>query len=251
MQYDNPDDVFRHPPDEQPFIYTGDGRLSLQFDAGTVQSRMDPSAPYRLELGYTRTIMGFLLFVPQPRRIGLVGLGGGSLVKYCHRYLPQARIEVAEINPAVIALRDTFHIPADGPRLQIVCADGAEFVALAEPFDVLLIDGFDLGGVPPQLCSQRFYDDCRAALGADGVLAVNFTGDDPRIDIYCERLRRSFDGRFKRIPAQASSNRIVFAGRPLHCPPQRLRASARALASLHEELALEQTVSELLTAQPD
>jgi spermidine synthase len=52
----------------------------------------------------------------------MIGLGGGSLVKYCHHHLPGARVSVAEISPEVIALRDRFRIPPDDERLEVDCA---------------------------------------------------------------------------------------------------------------------------------
>ena len=135
---------------------------------------MDLSDPSRLCVDYTRTMMGFFLLQPAPRHIGMVGLGGGSLVRFCDRHLPTARITVAEINPNVIALRREFQIPDDDARLRVVHADGAAWVAAqARVFDALLIDGFDLKGQPPALCSSAFYDDCAAALAPGGVLAVN------------------------------------------------------------------------------
>ncbi|MDE8344502.1 MAG: hypothetical protein POG24_11875, partial [Acidocella sp.] len=69
---------------------------------------MNLDDPCALDLEYSRTMMGFLLFKPEPKHIAMVGLGGGSLAKFCHRYLPATRIEVVEINPHVLALRDEF-----------------------------------------------------------------------------------------------------------------------------------------------
>ena len=87
------------------------GTLAMRFGAcaAWTQSCMLLDAPDVLALDYTRTLMGFLLFDPRPRSILMVGLGGGSLAKYCHRHLPQADITVVEINPHVIALRERFH----------------------------------------------------------------------------------------------------------------------------------------------
>jgi len=51
----------------------------------------------------------------------MIGLGGGSLVKYCLAALPDTAVTVVEIKPAVIALREAFGIPPDGPRLRVVC----------------------------------------------------------------------------------------------------------------------------------
>ena len=43
----------------------------------------------------------------------MIGLGGGSLAKFCHHYLPETRITVVEINPHVIAMRRHFQVPDD------------------------------------------------------------------------------------------------------------------------------------------
>ena len=95
------------------------------------------AAPERLVLDYTRTMMGFLLLQPAPQRIAMIGLGGGSLLKYCRRHLPDAEFTAVEISPEVIALRRQFGIPDDDARLRVVCADGADFVVLADPSGTL------------------------------------------------------------------------------------------------------------------
>ena len=199
----------------KPFVHRATGAngggLGLYFSISEIQSRMAADDPLALDLGYTRTMMGFLLFRPQPARIGMVGLGGGSLAKFCHRYLPGAAIWVAEINPHVIALRDEFLVPPDDARLTVVCADGALAVRqAAQPFDVLMVDGFDSQGQPARLCSQRFYDDCDAALQPGGVLVVNLHHGHARYGIFLDRLRRSF-GELLVVNDGELSNSIVFA----------------------------------------
>src|SRR5882762_3774141 len=92
-----------------PFICEDSGILSLHFEAGVVQSQMQLATPDLLTIGYTRTMMGFLLFNGRPRHIGFIGLGGGSIPKYCYRFLPHTRVSIAEISPEVIALRDSFY----------------------------------------------------------------------------------------------------------------------------------------------
>lgn len=228
-----------------------DGLLSLHFEAASVQSRMDPAAPARLTLGYTRTMMGaaLLLLGPAPGRIAMIGLGGGSLVKYCREHLPEAVIEVAEISAEVIALRERFCVPADSDYLRVLCTDGAAFVATtgAGDWDLLLVDGFGPGGQPPQLGSQRFYDDCRAALGPDGLLVANLSGSDPKLDLYLGRLETAF-GRVLHVPAADSDNRIAIAGRAVATPDGRLGARLKRLAPEHD-LDLVQTCAALLAAR--
>ena len=94
------------------------GAVSLHFNRCEVQSAMYKHAPDELVLSYTRTMMSFLVFNKQPRHVGMIGLGGGSMPKYCYRHLPDTTISVAEINPEVIALRDRFLVPKDDHRFQ-------------------------------------------------------------------------------------------------------------------------------------
>ena len=123
--------------------------MSLHFAMATVQSRMRVAAPDKLVLDYTRSMMAFLLFKPEPDHIVMVGLGGGSLAKYCHAKLPHTRFTALEISPEVIAMRELFSIPPDDERLQVVCTDGAVWIRdNPAGCDVLMLDGFDAQGLP-------------------------------------------------------------------------------------------------------
>ena len=97
-----------------------DGFVSLQFVRAQTQSRMVAGDPARLLIDYTRTMFAALLWRPAPRVLGMVGLGGGSQVKFAHAHLPGTRIEVVENNLHVVALRRDFGIPDDDARLAVV-----------------------------------------------------------------------------------------------------------------------------------
>lgn len=196
----------------RPYVHLSPTTKALHFSISEIQSRMALQDPVALELAYTRTMMGFLLLLPAPRRIAMVGLGGGSLVKFCHHHLPMASIEVAEINPHVIALRDEFCVPPDDSRLQVHRADGARFVRSAAPgVDVLMVDGFSSQGQPARLCTQRFYDDCAALLQPEGVLVVNLHAGHRHHGAHAARIERSFGGAVLVVDGGDLSNNIVFA----------------------------------------
>lgn len=223
------------PAHAQPFVHDDGNTRSLHFTMGELQSRMLMHSPWRLEVDYTLTMMGFLLFRPAPLHIGMIGLGGGSLAKFCHRQLPSSQMTVLEINPQVVALRREFRVPDDDARFRVIAADGADFLqAGTSRFDVLLIDGFDHQGQPPALCSQRFYDDCFAALSPGGVLAVNLHYDDPDYPLLAGRIARSFDGNSAEILAQEKTNSIVFAYRGKPVSARRLSV-AQALSALADD----------------
>jgi spermidine synthase len=209
----------------------GDSRV-LRFNNGVMQSAMHVSDPDALALSYTLAMMGFLLFQPAPREVLLVGLGGGSLVKFIYHTLPDIRITALEIDPEVIALRDEFRIPPDDERLRIIEADGGEYLARDDVrADVILLDAYDAIGLPEALCSESFYSHCRRALGASGVLAANLWGGEPKRLLYLERLRRVFDDRAWWCRPRDSSALVVFAaGAQLPAPEwPPMQAAARAL----------------------
>lgn len=211
--------------DSSVFIHEYHGAVSLHFNKFEVQSVMYKHAPDDLALSYTRTMMSFLVFNKRPRHVGMIGLGGGSIPKYCYRHLPDTTISVAEINPEVIALRDRFLVPDDDHRFRIYCEDGADFVR-RQPgrFDVLLVDGFDDKGQPAQLCSREFYTHCYTSLTSPGLLVVNVSDGHHLIS----RIRRSFRKQVIVADGSGSSNIIVFAGKGKAIGHDRLNRSIEA-----------------------
>ena len=107
-------------------IEEGDSR-SLYFTRALTQSGMRLSDSTALEFVYTQMMMSFLLFVHQPKHIMMLGVGGGSLVKYCHRHLLASRLTAIEIDPDILAFRDQFMLPPDDARLQILLGDAATY----------------------------------------------------------------------------------------------------------------------------
>jgi spermidine synthase len=234
----------------RPFVQETAGTRSLHFSVDEVQSRMDLRKPDALHLAYTRMMMGFLLFEPAPALILLIGLGGGSLAKFCHRHLPASCIDVVEINPFVIALREDFRVPPDSARFRVIEADGARHVReTTSRYDVILVDGYDRQGLPEVLSSQVFYDDCAAALTAQGLLVVNLHAHHRLHKVHVSRIARSFDDAIVVVDDTARDNRIVFAekGRP----PAAIRIGPlRRPRSLDEPAweALQPSFSRILTA---
>lgn len=192
-----------------------EGVRSLHLGSDTVQSSMRVNAPYDLELTYTRGMMMFLLFRPQARNILLIGLGGGSIPKFIHHYLPEHAIRTVEINPEVIAIaRSHFYLPEDDERLQVIEGDGVAYLhAHAGESDVLILDAYDSKGLAPELSSQAFFDTCAEALTDDGMLVVNLWGSDKNFDIYLQRIEQSFGQRVLVLPTGRPGNIVVFGFR--------------------------------------
>lgn len=206
----------------------------LHIGGDAIQSAMRLARPDHLELHYNRAMMAFLLFHPAPRRVLMIGLGGGSMARFLHRSYARCHVTAVELNPEVLAAaRRYFDLPADGPRFAAVLEDGAAWVA-SHPAsaDVLLLDAFDDGRQVPALCSQAFYKSAFESLGEQGILAQNFMSDDDRVDVYADRIAEAFGRPVLLLQAADRVNTIVFAfkGRPGRIAWSVLRARAQALA---------------------
>ena len=192
-----------------PVVSGKGGVLTLHFGSDFIQSQMLVSDPDYLALAYTRTMMSFESFMPQPRAVAIIGLGGGSIAKWCYRHHPQSRLTVVEINPHVIAVRDDFGVPRDSRRFRIICEDGAKFVAKPpERFDVLLIDCFTTDRLPAELCSRKFFDHCREAMADSGLMVASLCWQKHTAII--SRIRKSFGGQILLL-SDAHGNTVVFA----------------------------------------
>src|SRR6185436_1620162 len=103
------------------------GVRTLHVGGEAIQSSMRLEDPYALALDYTRCMMGFLLFHPEPREALMIGLGGGSLAKFFHRNFKKTAVRVVELDErVVVAARTHFALPPDDARLRVEIADGAE-----------------------------------------------------------------------------------------------------------------------------
>lgn len=217
-----------------------DGVRFLHLGGPAVQSAMRLKDPFALELEYTRAMLAFLLFHPDPRDIALIGLGGGSLAKYIHRRLPDSRLTALEISPEVVAAaRSYFLLPQDDERLEILTGDGAAFVhAHPESRDVLLVDGYDAKRIVDDLASPEFYRACKAMLRPQGVAVFNLWGSDAYYPRYFDRISRAFGEHVLQLPAEKKGNVIVFAFRkPL--PAVELASLAREAQRLEGLFGLE------------
>ncbi len=152
----------------------------LHLGSPWVQGAMRLDAPDQLELHYIRQMMIWTLFQNEPQRIAQLGLGAGSLTRFCYQHFPTTRIDAVEINPEVVqASRLLFNLPPDDERLNVHTVDALDYLAAIDgELDVLQIDVYTDQAEHPALESQAFYQACRQALGPQGLLTVNLLGSE-------------------------------------------------------------------------
>jgi spermidine synthase len=218
---------------QKPAIAVSDARglRTLHVGGEAIQSAMRIDDPHALALDYTRCMMAFLLFHPEPREALMIGLGGASLPKFFHRHLRKTRVRVVELDARVVAAaRAHFALPPDDARLAVEIGDGAQAL-FPECCDVLVVDAYHDEVHVPQLATPEFYDAAFLALREPGALVVNFMDDDPQFDRYLQRLERAFGGAVLAMPALYDPNILVFAlrGGPTSIEWATLRRHAQRL----------------------
>lgn len=196
----------------KPFVVDDGKTRRLHFSLAYVQSEMALARPYELTLAYTRKMMAFLLFLPRPKHVVLVGVGGGSLVKFCHRQLPRARLTALEIDPDVIALGALFNVPPDDERTAIIQTEAAAYLgSMAERADVILLDGCDNQGVAPVFCDPQVYRNLRTRLRPAGMLVMNLVGSLESVEQHIALLAETFDGNLIVQDVNDDGNQVAYA----------------------------------------
>jgi spermidine synthase len=186
------------------------GVRSLHFGTHPKQSAMSLAEPDKLELSYVRAMLAGLLFKPEPRKILLLGLGGGTLATFLFNHFPECRIDAVECRPAVAEIaHEYFGLPNDA-RLAIHVSDGNDFVCAEADrregeYDHILVDVFDHQGLAETVNQQDFFAASRRLLHPEGILAINLWGTQTRslrqsmglLNLYFERrtMRLQVPGR--------------------------------------------------------
>lgn len=133
--------------------------------------------PERLALDYTKLTFAGLLLNPEPRRIFVAGLGGGSIPDALKRLYPQAHIDIAEIDPAVIKVARRFFDFEAAEGMDIYESDARVYVRHARKqsvrYDYIVLDAFNADYIPEHLMTREFLEECRELLTDDGVLVAN------------------------------------------------------------------------------
>lgn len=119
-----------------------------------------------------------LCLLGDARRALVIGGGDGGTVRELMRHPEIERVEMVEIDEAVIAAARQF-FPAiscsfDDPRLTLHVKDGLEFVNEAEEgaYDAIFVDGTDPIGFGQRLYEDAFYRQCSRLLNDRGILVM-------------------------------------------------------------------------------
>jgi len=151
------------------------GLRTLLFEKGGArQSVVKPGDPDHLELPYARVAMTGLALCEGPRRVLVVGLGGGTIPMFLRKHYPQATIDAVEIDPEVVQVAKKFFGFREDSRMRVHTADGRRFIEQCrQPYDIIFLDAFGPDSIPRHLATVEFLQSVRRALTPRGLVAGN------------------------------------------------------------------------------
>ncbi len=210
---------FAHPPGKEvsrihddygPIQVFDDGdKRYLSFGSHCEQSCLIKSDPNLLIYEYTQAMMLPLLF-RQPQHVTVMGLGGGSIVKFLYRNLVDVHITAIELRAAVIATAyQFFQLPQDN-RIKMCQIEAGNYLrqSTSNSTDIIFSDMFDAFDIDPQQIEAEFMQECHRVLTDDGWLVVNYHLSD------ANQLRRVSSGfaevHFCRV---STGNLVMLAGK--------------------------------------
>jgi len=132
-----------------------------------------------------------------PKRLGVVGLGTGSLAAYG---AAADYVRIYEINPAVERLaRESFTYLAQCPaKLEVIMGDARLMMerelALGQPqsLDLLALDAFSSDAIPVHLLTREAFGIYLKHLKPDGVIAIHISNRYLDLQPVVERLAQEF-----------------------------------------------------------
>lgn len=207
-----------------------DGMRVLRFERGGArQSITKPGEPEYLGFAYTKVAFVGLALTEEPRRIMVVGIGGGTMPMFLRKYYPNATIDAVDIDPDVVHVAKQYFGFREDEKLKAHVGDGRAFIEnTREPYDVIFLDAFGTRNVPPHLTTIEFMRAVRRAVKPGGVVVGNIWGRGANrlYDDMVRTYQEAFDELYM-LDVPGTTNKILLA-LPRRQALDRLTLAARA-----------------------
>jgi len=198
---------------------------SLHFGTPAKQSSYLRNNPDYLHLSYTRAMLSSLIFQPKPKKILLVGLGGGSLVKFLLNHLPKCEIDVVELRSAVHQTACDFFQLHHDLRLTVHIDDIRNHLPRISDshqnhYDLVLVDAFVEDGISKSVVDDPFFRAIYEVLQPKGIFSMNlwhsdFTSSNEMLAV----IDGTFGNQSLRVPLDDKENIIMLVRKGLQLFP--------------------------------
>ncbi|MHC4265016.1 MAG: spermidine synthase [Planctomycetota bacterium] len=164
------------------FVYQRGPIMSLQFSKMPeveIQSQVNLSDLRKLMLEYTRLAFCGLLYKPEPKRMLVLGLGGGVIPREMRYYFPELKIDVVEIDSEIPLIAKEYFGFSEDNNLKVHVDDGRIFIKKqlnldeVPKYDIIILDAFNSEYIPFHLMTKEFLEEVKGVLTDDGVVVAN------------------------------------------------------------------------------
>ena len=140
---------------------------------------LDSDDPAELVYDYTKYYSLYKIFTPRVRTALVLGGGAWSIPKALLAEVPDAEVDVAEIEPSFFDLAKQYFRARESPRLHNYVQDGRRFLHDSpRTYDLIFGDVYySYFSVPPQFTTREFFALAKSKLNANGVFIANMIGD--------------------------------------------------------------------------
>ena len=171
-----------------------------------IESIVDLKDPDAMPVPYNQTMTAALAYPAAPKRILMIGLGAGSISTYLGRAMPDAQIDVVELDPGVISAGKDYFGLRETDKVRLIAGDGRVYLNRHKDlYDLILLDAFRELGIPFHLLTREFYGLVKEHLAPGGAMASNVAANTklylstlvtlgavfPTVDVYPDWLDRS------------------------------------------------------------
>lgn len=140
---------------------------------------LDSNDPTDLVYGYTKYYSVYKVFKPDVQNILVIGGGAYSMPKALLAELPNAVVDVSEIEPSLFNLAKEYFGVKDNSRLQNYTEDGRRLLRDSEKkYDLIFSDVYySFLSIPAHFTTQEFFSIAKEKLANNGVFIANLIGD--------------------------------------------------------------------------
>ncbi len=182
----------------------------------TQQSCFLKSQPQQLVFNYTKLLMTSLLVMPEPKRILIIGLGGGTMSNTLAQLYPQSKIDNVEIDKAVIKVARDYFGFFENNQIKTYNQDGRIYIKRAllkkQQYDWIILDAFNGDYIPEHLMTKEFLQEAKTLLSENGVLSAN-TFSLSELYAHESSTYKAVFGDFYQVSNQGNSNQIIIVNR--------------------------------------
>ena len=166
----------------------------------------------RLVFDYTKMSFAGLLLKPDPKRILIAGLGGGTIPLVLSELFPGASIDVIEIDESVARVAKEFFFFEETDLMRVHINDARVFIKRAalkeEKYDYIVLDAFSGDYIPEHMLTQEFLEEVKQVLTPDGVVVAN-TFSTSRFYAHESVTYQRVFGELYNFKLRSSGNRII------------------------------------------